>query len=1292
MHENITAFTKEEIKQLAVNSPINREEFIAKLIQNLHDAAQRGLISPGDMNNNSTLRRIYQNIDWAELDSEAADNYGQDIFFNEEGTGLYATLKANIAERIQLNDYRKIDVTVDNWENHFWNDSMAQLLQILAQRLDPSAIKAYENSGLLIELIDEDSLGKIDIEHLRGGLAPSDTDTKHFAALRIIDIMNADAGNSFECENGTYWYGLFLENGTITIKDEANHSLDITVENILLNEDGTKILQPAFAGATIKKDDIITAFELCYSGTIPAPDFTSFNNTCSIGFKGISYTFKIVKEPWVIPWYNIDADTYSRVRGEDKKVSALTNEEKMGFTRTKSEGEDSHWIRLLMPQYKRKVEVEDLDRNFWVIGQVLTGISIYLFDENGSLNATLKGLLKELAQIWENTLYLWSALDLLNQKRSYANVHTEVVVLSYNELYPYLKYDNFDNIDEDVEVSISNALNYLIQMYPDYNLCIMLYIRKNNYEQNYYSEVVLPGIWLYDRNDDTPEWKILPFSGGEEVSLNDFEDYVYGINELDYSYQYIAPLSSADKISVKDETRFYGLVRDVIDLDVEYDVETQKWTFDTDSISIKFYDIGQSLVDDLGTKPLIYSKNLSTAYDKAFVQGDTLTLTENQVTPLTPEETGLASTPIKKGYYQGELLSGSLDTRRINYHIINLGKRSLLPFFKSMQDILTNYSSDDEYYTNMRQEDSMVLKAILSNIFEFNKLGKEAFWTAQNPEDLFSNSSLTYYFGGYNNDYTDLQGKATRENAPYSRYSYDNGQGLKFYEEEGRKHDTTAIEYWKSQTESAFSSSQKIDEEAILLVEGERDYNYSDDGGAYAQPGVTCYNYYPYSDSDRQTEKLGFPAPMMSPYRGRPMINTGAALMFVIGGREVSSFYTQHHSINNYEGTGILQVSGPFVPDETHNDKMCWEVKRSGDSEKHWVPIETIVNDNYLIKDVISNYGSGGTGFDQDLVMRRKTDDDLTEDNWLVCSIRQHVNTPHFVYERDGATIPTGYEDYFYSMDNCVGDAYEGLVKDWATTYANNGEATIKSVGDRIKAYFYGTDGTDAGIFSTTYYTDGDTAMKQYIDDFVTYVSTQKRKTDERIPDYWFYAQAVLYNKYSELYKEQCYLYDNNNNWGTKINTIKETVAPDLEFVHYHSLGIPDPYGNTYTDRVFVAGYVGANIGIYIFGPQLSSGAIYGRRAICRREVFENGQYHLTYENGLHDEFNNVDILREDYIVVSNSQINHNIEKYKTLHTGKIGSDGNYYYHNIYGQFPDDDNTKTYNISWEDDLITWDPD
>jgi hypothetical protein len=34
-----------------------------------------------------------------------------------------------------------------------------------------------------------------------------------------------------------------------------------------------------------------------------------------------------------------------------------------------SEGDSylKKWIRLLMPQYGRRVEVEDLDRNFWVI-------------------------------------------------------------------------------------------------------------------------------------------------------------------------------------------------------------------------------------------------------------------------------------------------------------------------------------------------------------------------------------------------------------------------------------------------------------------------------------------------------------------------------------------------------------------------------------------------------------------------------------------------------------------------------------------------------------------------------------------------------------------------------------------------------------------------------------------------------------------------------------------------------------------------------------------------------------
>jgi hypothetical protein len=83
--------------------------------------------------------------------------------------------------------------------------------------------------------------------------------------------------------------------------------------------------------------------------------------------EGEKYTFKVVKNPWVIPWYNIDGETYRRVRGEDKKLSALTDSSRLDFTRLKNSNAD-RWIRLIMPQYKRRVEVEDLNRNFWVIG------------------------------------------------------------------------------------------------------------------------------------------------------------------------------------------------------------------------------------------------------------------------------------------------------------------------------------------------------------------------------------------------------------------------------------------------------------------------------------------------------------------------------------------------------------------------------------------------------------------------------------------------------------------------------------------------------------------------------------------------------------------------------------------------------------------------------------------------------------------------------------------------------------------------------------------------------------
>jgi len=69
-------------------------------------------------------------------------------------------------------------------------------------------------------------------------------------------------------------------------------------------------------------------------------------------------------ENWVQPWKNIDGNTYSDVRSTDKIESVLNNSTDLQFTRTA--GVDK-WLRLIMPKYTRAVEVEDLNRNFWVI-------------------------------------------------------------------------------------------------------------------------------------------------------------------------------------------------------------------------------------------------------------------------------------------------------------------------------------------------------------------------------------------------------------------------------------------------------------------------------------------------------------------------------------------------------------------------------------------------------------------------------------------------------------------------------------------------------------------------------------------------------------------------------------------------------------------------------------------------------------------------------------------------------------------------------------------------------------
>ncbi len=116
-----------------------------------------------------------------------------------------------------------------------------------------------------------------------------------------------------------------------------------------------------------------------------------------------------------IPFVNKLGQTYLEARSDELEQ----NREHMDYTNDNGKvwNEDGTLkdnaigaaINLLMPQYQRRVEVEDLNENFWVISQVLTALADTLYG-NG-LNEILQGQLAEIMELWNNVKYLWNMFD-----------------------------------------------------------------------------------------------------------------------------------------------------------------------------------------------------------------------------------------------------------------------------------------------------------------------------------------------------------------------------------------------------------------------------------------------------------------------------------------------------------------------------------------------------------------------------------------------------------------------------------------------------------------------------------------------------------------------------------------------------------------------------------------------------------------------------------------------------------------------------------------------------------------
>lgn len=162
--------------------------------------------------------------------------------------------------------------------------------------------------------------------------------------------------------------------------------------------------------------------------------------------------FSFLSKPYVKPDLNIDGQTYEDVRGVDSIESVLRNNKNMQYTHTQEQqdGVDiGKYIRLLMPKYSRRVEVEDLNRNFWVIGQTIGTISAYLLDPGSALNQVLKGIISELAELWNNVFELWHEVG---------NLWGEIV-------YLWLKIGDIeDQINELAKASAKTVVNFNMNM------------------------------------------------------------------------------------------------------------------------------------------------------------------------------------------------------------------------------------------------------------------------------------------------------------------------------------------------------------------------------------------------------------------------------------------------------------------------------------------------------------------------------------------------------------------------------------------------------------------------------------------------------------------------------------------------------------------------------------------------------------------------------------------------------------------------------------------------------------
>ena len=147
-----------------------------------------------------------------------------------------------------------------------------------------------------------------------------------------------------------------------------------------------------------------------------------------------AHSFSDIKD-YVKPNKNKLGEYFLEAR-DDENIDVLQNSSNLNFTINENQDSEGKIIeymsKLLMACYVRNVEIEDLNRNFWVIGQNLTILNKFVLELN---NNFLKDLIAELTGIWDNIYRIWQAIYYIDQKIEDNNFNEKVhVIINCNKI------------------------------------------------------------------------------------------------------------------------------------------------------------------------------------------------------------------------------------------------------------------------------------------------------------------------------------------------------------------------------------------------------------------------------------------------------------------------------------------------------------------------------------------------------------------------------------------------------------------------------------------------------------------------------------------------------------------------------------------------------------------------------------------------------------------------------------------------------------------------------------------